>query len=68
LLWVRQYFSFQHPGIQPLPDEAHYPSIIDPSPEELHQPTMVYRIEESTDICVHYPPDIHRQALFTQCM
>jgi hypothetical protein len=39
-------------GIQPLPYQALYTSIIDPFLHKLTQDAMIKIIEESTDICI----------------
>jgi hypothetical protein len=50
--------SFYHSGIEPLPDQALYTSIIDPLLDKLTQDGVIKIIEESTDICINYPVDI----------
>jgi site-specific DNA recombinase len=60
---VCQDAFFQHPSIEPLADQPHYAPIVDPLLNKRSEQPMVQVVEASTDICVHYPADIHTPTL-----
>ncbi len=58
----------QHPRIEPLADQPHDAPIVDPLLDKSPEQPMVQVVEASTDICLHYPADIHTPTLLAKLL